>query len=55
MVFDFLGVFGNNKSSGSGRATAAATILNTPGKAQNTPGNLVRVKNYTRNISGGCL
>ena len=27
----------------------------TPGTTQNTPGNLVRVKNYTRTISGAAF
>ena len=44
-------VFGNIRSSG--RATTATTTKQTPGRTQNTPGNLVRVKNPTRTISGG--
>ena len=47
------GVFSNNRNSG--KATTATTTKKTPPGPPKPPGNLARVENHTRAISGGGL
>ena len=43
---------GFSYNTSSGKATTATTTKKTPGKTPKPPGNLVRVENFTRTISG---